>query len=197
MRYLLLLVLSVNFMFSQSKEVREFEIKHKGKFLGTVTATKELRSDGITVYTTKALVNKTVLTIRKVDYSLVVEMKDGKLFKSDYKLYVNGKLKQDSQLHTENGQLIRASKGKTLEPISSPIEFVSSMFLFQSPEGHQKTFSESKQKFRTIYSYSAEPNKFGLGKNAKKLDTEYTYSNNILSHVYIDEFVDFTMEPKN
>lgn len=195
MRYLLILLLSVNFVFAQSKEVRKFGIQHKGKALGIITATKEKLSNGNIVYTTKANINKTVLNIKKLDYNLVVEMQNDVLFKSDYTLHVNGKLKHSSTLKTENGKLVRTAEGKKLDPMTDEIKFVSSMFLFQSPNGYEKTFSESKQKYRTIYANQSDSKKFGLGKSSKKIDTEYTYEENDLVNVYIDDFVDFTMVP--
>lgn len=195
MRYLLILLLSVNLMFAQSQEEKKYQIKHNGKSLGVVTATKEVKANGVIVYTTKSIIDKRVLTIKKLDYNLVVEMKDGALVKSDYKLYVNGKLKSDSQLSYNNGVYTRYFEGKEMEQLNTPITYVSSMFLFQSPEGHEKTYSESKQKFRTIY--KLDSSKYGLGKSKSNTDTEYTYQKEILQHVFIDEFVDFTMEPIN
>lgn len=195
MKYLLILLLSTNFLIAQNKEVKKFEIQHKGRALGVVTATKEILANGIVKYTTKANITKSVLTIKKLDYNLVVEMKDDILFNSDYKLHVNGKLKRSSTLKTENGKLVRTAEGKKLDPMTDQIKFVSSMFLFQSPKGTEKTFSESKQKYRTIYPHKSNSEKFGLGKSFSKLDTEYTYQGNELVHVYIDEFVDFTMVP--
>ena len=177
----------------EAQEVLKFEILHKSKSLGTLTATKVPDGDK-EVYTVTSDITKSVLTIKTLDFDMYVEFKEGQLVKSDYKLHVNGKLKKSSNLLWQNNMYSRTINGKQEDSYKDPILFTSTRLLFEHPNGADHTFSESKLIRRPLF---YDNNKVMIGKSAKNTDTEYSYINNVLQEIFIDDFIDFKMVPIN
>lgn len=187
------LLLIFQFNYAEAQEVLQFEIMHNSKSLGTLKATKVPDGDK-EVYTITSDITKSVLTIRTLAFDMYVEFKEGQLVKSDYKLHVNGKLKKSSNLLWQNNSYSRVINGKQETSINEPILFSSSKLLFEHPNGVDKTFSESKLVHRPLF---YKNNKVMIGKSSSNTDTEYSYINNVLQEIFIDDFVDFKMVPIN
>lgn len=161
-----------------------YSIMYKKNEIGTLKALT-YEEGGLLVYEVKTTITKKIFYIKHFVYDLIVKYKDNMLFSSDYKLYINEKLKKTATLNTKGKDLIALINGKTSQEQVEPIAFSSALLYFKEPKGITRTYSESKLKPRILDRHPEKENTYILDKNLG----EYYYQHGQLQKMTLDNVV--------
>lgn len=164
------------------EHVLTFNIVHKDKVIGNLTATKTI-SDATIRYKSITAIKTRIIKEIEVDYKYDVLYENERLKKSSVVIDVNDKPYADIITHKEQNtyQIIKNSKKE--KTVEGDIDYATILLYFKEPIGVDRCFSEQDGSFNSIVSLG---NHVYKKINAKNHENVYYYTDGFLQKAEIN-----------
>lgn len=147
--YLLMLFTFIHLSVTGQNEKRVFDLIHKDKIVGTLTANKIINGNE-TKYTSLTELEIHIFTKISVSYNYEVLYKNDVLNKGAVIVKVNGHEKTNVKTETENSQYSFYSNGKIVKNFDAIISNSVIMLFFEEPIGVSEIYAEEPGEFHKI-----------------------------------------------
>ena len=177
-----LILISLNSSAQTVQENITFNIIHKNKVVGQLTATKTIK-DTTTYYNSSTNINTRIIKNIHVNHEYNVVFNKGVLSSANVNIRVNDKQNAKTITTRKNNSYQIIKNGKYETPINTPINYATVQLYFEEPIHVSQCYSEQNGDFNSIIAIGNHTYK---KVNAKNNENLYYYNKGELTKAVID-----------